>query len=353
MKRQFYLDLAARGLRMPVGTDLVLHEKAEHEAIRLEGKRLGAVMVEAAARYHTPLAVPLMDLTLEKGALLGMLGISHAEAAEYHFAEAIGPEVLARVQEHLGDPLDERSKAQVEAIRFVASQPGLVPIGMCIGPFSLMTKLLADPITPVYMAGEGVSGAEDPDVRNVERALELSQAIIRRSLARQIEAGAKAIFLAEPAANVAFISPKQLEAGSEVWNRFVMAPNRALRQQLGEAGVDLIFHCCGEICERMLVGFAALDPVILSLGSSRKLWEDAELMPETTVLYGNLPTKKFYSDALASQADVGRMTRELLANMRSAGHPFILGSECDVLSVPGSEPRIRAKVDVMLTCPAH
>ena len=39
-----------------------------------------------------------------------------------------------------------------------------------------------------------------------------------------------------------------------------------------------------------------LDPAILSLGSSRTLWEDAALVPKSVVLFGNLPTKKFYSD---------------------------------------------------------
>jgi len=35
--------------------------------------------------------------------------------------------------------------------------------------------------------------------------------------------------------------------------------------------------------------------------------------------------------------------------MRAAGHPFILGSECDVLHVPEAAETIRNKVDVMLS----
>jgi hypothetical protein len=34
--------------------------------------------------------------------------------------------------------------------------------------------------------------------------------------------------------------------------------------------------------------------------------------------------------------------------MRESGHPFILGSECDILSVPGSEQTIQAKVAAFL-----
>ncbi len=66
MEREFYLDLAASGLRMPIGTHLVLHEQAHPEEILLDGPRLGEVLIETAHRYTTPLAVPLMDLTLEK-----------------------------------------------------------------------------------------------------------------------------------------------------------------------------------------------------------------------------------------------------------------------------------------------
>lgn len=32
MHREFYIELARRGLRMPIGTDLVLHEKEECQA---------------------------------------------------------------------------------------------------------------------------------------------------------------------------------------------------------------------------------------------------------------------------------------------------------------------------------
>lgn len=34
--------------------------------------------------------------------------------------------------------------------------------------------------------------------------------------------------------------------------------------------------------------------------------------------------------------------------MRQTGHPFVLGSECDILSVPGSEREIVSKVEAFL-----
>ncbi|MBM3496789.1 MAG: hypothetical protein FJX72_21080, partial [Armatimonadetes bacterium] len=60
MDRQFILDLAASHLRMPIGADLVLREKPDNAAIVFDGPALGAVVAEAARRYRTPLAIPLI-----------------------------------------------------------------------------------------------------------------------------------------------------------------------------------------------------------------------------------------------------------------------------------------------------
>jgi hypothetical protein len=115
----------------------------------------------------------------------------------------------------------------------------------------------------------------------------------------------------------------------------------------------LIFHDCGQLIPFFVEQFATrLRPVILSFGSSRKLWEDAALVPPDVVLYGNLPTKNFYSDAALPLEKVRALTVELLERMRATGHPHILGSECDVLHVPDAAATIRAKVDLMLSCTA-
>ncbi|MDD5260377.1 MAG: hypothetical protein PHD76_00870 [Methylacidiphilales bacterium] len=50
-------------------------------------------------------------------------------------------------------------------------------------------------------------------------------------------------------------------------------------------------------------------------------------------------------DAIKQVSELGR---EIATRMRATRHPFILGSECDVLSVPGSEQTIRAKVAAFL-----
>jgi uroporphyrinogen-III decarboxylase len=350
MDRTFYLDLARSGARFPIGAHLVLGERADPERLLLDGEALGRVVEEAAHRYQTPLGVPLMDLTVEKADLGAMLGVPEGELGTWHVADCPDDGTIERVEAALGSPPTPRLKANAEAIRYVAERTALLPMGMAIGPFSLMTKLLADPITPVFLAGAGAGGADDPTVRTVEVALELAIRTVQRSIRIQVQAGARAVVLCEPAANRVYISPRQLANGSDVFERLVMEPNRRIRRTLAEGGADLVFHDCGELVDAMVAGLVALDPVILSLGSSRRLWEDARQVPRTTVLYGNLPTKSFFSDVEMPIGRVEELTRELLDRMGQSGHPHILGSECDVLSVPGCEATIRRKVERMLGC---
>ena len=350
MERRFYLDLARSGLRMPIGADLVLHEQPNPAAILTDGEALGRVVEETARRYRTPLAFAHMDLQLEKTVLLEILGIPAADIALYHFGEDPGAEAVTRLRDGLRKPLNPALRAQIDSVAYVGRQTDLVPIGMTIGPFSLMTKLLKDPITPIYMAGSGMTADNDPDVALVERALDLSLQIVLYSVEAQIRAGAKAIFMAEPAANVVYVSPKQIEAGSDIFERYPIAADRRVKALVDRHGVDLIFHCCGELNDYMLRQFTTLDPVILSLGSSRKLWEDARIVPKNIVLFGNLPSKHFYSDAVITRAQVEAQACELLHRMKEAEHPFILGSECDVLNVPGSSAVIRDKVEAFVHC---
>lgn len=343
MDRKFYLDLAAAGLCMPVGADLVLREQADHDEILRDGRRLGEVLQRAARRFETPLALPVMDLKLEKAALLAMLGVPADQVDTYHFTAPPSDAMMRQVQRSLGAAYDARLAAQVDSIAWIASNTSLVPVGMTIGPFSLMTKLVADPITPLYLAASGVTAEEDAEVKMLDRCLELATKVILRSLNAQILAGAELVFIAEPAANVAFISPNQMAAGSDVFDRYVMKRNQQIRSSLRAWDVDLMFHCCGQLTDEMVRKFTELDPALLSLGSSRKLWQDAAIVPKTTVLYGNLPSKQFYSDELMPLEEVKRSARELRERMAATGHPFILGSECDILCVPGHEQKLMSK----------
>jgi uroporphyrinogen-III decarboxylase len=312
---------------------------------------LGEVAEAAARRYASPLAIPLMDLTLEKEDLLRILGTPEAEAETFHFGEAPGEGTLQLMRDSSRTSFGARGQAHIDSLRYVAGKTDLLPVGMAIGPFSLMTKLMADPITAIAVAGMGMTPEEDASVLLAERCLALAEMAIARSLEAQIKAGAKALMICEPAANIVYLSPRQMNAGSDIFERFVMRPNLRIKDQLASAKIDLIFHDCGELSGFMVEQFARrLDPAILSLGSSRKLWEDAALVPKRVVLFGNLPTKKFYSDAAMPAEQVEAMTLELIGKMRTVGHPHILGSECDVLHVPEAAATIRRKVEAMLTC---
>ena len=180
--RAYYIGLAHAGLRMPIGTDLILHEHADPGEIVLDGRRLGQVSEEAACRYGTPLAVPLMDLRLEKADLLHRFGVSEADVDTFHFDVIPSEDDLARVAASIDAAFPARSQAHFDSIRYIAGETKLVPVGMAIGPFSLMTKLMADPIVPIAMAGMGVTGAEDPGVLMAERCLALAEWTVHRSL---------------------------------------------------------------------------------------------------------------------------------------------------------------------------
>jgi hypothetical protein len=350
VNRDFYLSIAASGLRMPIGADLALHEETDPEAIVLDGPRLGRVVERAARTWGSPLALPLMDLRLEKADLLSLLGVNAPDLDAAHLHAAPGPEAVAQVLAAADAPWLPRHLAHFGALRYIAGQTDLLPVGMAIGPFSLMTKLMSDPITAVAMAARGVAAEEDDQVHLAETSLRLAEFAVARSLRGQAAAGAKAVMICEPAASRVYISPKMMERGSDVFERYVMQPNLRLKQQLDDAGVDLIFHDCGELIDSMVEQFATrLHPVILSLGNSRRLWEDARLVPRDVVLFGNLPTKNFYSDDVVPPSQVRALADHLASAMAETGHPYILGSECDVLYVPEYAATIRKKLDLAMS----
>lgn len=67
------------------------------------------------------------------------------------------------------------------------------------------------------------------------------------------------------------------------------------------------------------------------------------------MLFGNIPSKGFILDESGFRdADIAAQAEQLVRRMAACGHPFIIGSECDVLCVAGAEQRIRRKVSAML-----
>lgn len=334
---------------MPIGTDLILHQQADPAAILLDGSRLGAVVAQAAREFGTPLGLLLMDLKVEKAAIARRFGVPPEQADTFHFETAPDAALRRDFSATLAQAdATPRMAANLGALRFLAHSTDLIPAGMSIGPFSLLTKLLADPITPVFLAGSGATDDDEPEVALLEAALEISLAFTLDYVRRQIDAGARVIFIAEPAANKVYLSPNQLESGSGILERFVLEPNRRIAELLAARGVDHVFHCCGELVDPILAGFATLRPAMLSLGSSRQLWSDAARVPRDIVLYGNLPSKQFYSDELMPPSRVRELVAQLDEAMRASAHPFILGTECDTLHVPGAGETILRKIRCLL-----
>lgn len=348
MATSVLIDLARRGLRVPMATDLVLNQGPDPEAARREGPALGRVVEEHARRWGSPLAFPLMDLRLEKADLLARLGIDEEAADRFHFSGPLDQgtkEALDRAEA----PLCPGSRARDGALVDIAARTDLIPIGMTIGPFSLATKLMADPITAAALMGGGVEPDEDPQVRLLADCLASSESIVAASIRRQLAHGARAVLICEPTASTAYLSPRQIRAGSPIFERLVLEPNARLARLIHDADAGLLFHDCGELTTEMVRAFATrLEPEVLSLGSSRRLWEDAALVPRSVVLYGNLPSKSFYSDATMPLEAVRRTAAELAQAMRHADHPHILGSECDVLHVPEASETIWRKVEAMV-----
>jgi len=98
-----------------------------------------------------------MDLRLEKIDLLARIGVSARDAETFHFTAPLDDAALAMLCGSETELPCPGSMARDKALRHVASIPDLLPIGMAIGPFSLVTRLMADPIAAVALAGRGIS----------------------------------------------------------------------------------------------------------------------------------------------------------------------------------------------------
>jgi hypothetical protein len=206
-RHQLFLELARSGFRAPFCCDVVLHEEANPDGVRRDGPALAAVLRRSALEWSAPLGLSLMDLTLEKTDLLGALGVSEEEAERFRFNEPLDDAARQTLMMESGWQC-AASRARDDAMRVLAAEGNLFPIGMCIGPFSLTTNLMADAVTATALAGTGVMSSEEPQVRLLYQCLEVAEAAVGRALRRQVAAGAAAILLCEPAASTTFLSPR-------------------------------------------------------------------------------------------------------------------------------------------------
>ena len=88
--RSVFLQMAEGGTTMPLATDLVLHEEPDVGQVLSDGRALGRLVVRAARRFEVPLALPRMDLTLEKDLLLQGVAAGPRAVEAFHFRDQPG-----------------------------------------------------------------------------------------------------------------------------------------------------------------------------------------------------------------------------------------------------------------------
>jgi uroporphyrinogen-III decarboxylase len=351
MSRQTFHDFARRGLAMPLAVDLLVHLESTPEKVDANPAEMARIMIRAAEVFDTPLAVAPMDLRVEKAALAEWLGIPAAEHETFHLSQPLSFEQIEALRNHFGDgELTARMRVTAEALGIAAKRSALIPTGMAIGPFSLVTKIMEDVITAVFMVGAETDPDEDESVALALQLIELTTGLVEAYVRAQIAGGAKAIIICEPAANKVYFSPKQIAEGSNVFERMVIEPNRRIVKAIEEAGADLILHDCGELTPEMIADLAGLHPVVLSLGSCVDIVEATRHVPRDVVLFGTVPSKFVPREDEMPVEKVRAICASLRDRMEATGHPFILGSECDVLCVHGHERGIMAKAREIAEC---
>ena len=156
-----------------MATDLVLNEDPDPEATRADGIGWARSWNDPRAVPGSSLALPLMDLRLDKADMLSPLGIGEDEADRFHFTAPLDQSTREAIQRNR--PPTVPGVSRDGALRYIASATDLLPVGMAIGPFSLATKLMADPITAVALLGSEVSPEADPQVKLLCDCLEAAE----------------------------------------------------------------------------------------------------------------------------------------------------------------------------------
>lgn len=348
MGREYYLELAQQKIAVPIAIDLLVHEISDEERVGTDPKEMARVMTACAERFNIPLAIAPMDLRVEKRALTMLLGIDEHDADGFHLVEPLGEKKVNAVVDRLNrEGLSARMQTTCDALQILAQEGKHTPVGMGIGPFSFLTKIAEDMIVAVLMISQGMTAEDDEAVGLALELLPLATELIERYLVAQVKAGASAIIICEPAANSVYISPAVMDAGSDIFERIVMEPNRRLIQAIEEAGGDVIFHDCGELTDEMIRLIGTLRPAVISFGSTTDLVKAAALVPEDVVLLGNVPSKHFPSEAEMPSEKVRGICQKLRHDLDATGHPYILGSECDILCVHGKEEAILRKAKII------
>ena len=221
-----------------------IHLDANPDAIPLDGNHLGQLIAKNAHQHHSKLAVPFLDLTIEKNIILEQLKLP----LDHQFHNPLPYETVHDLCHRLQTAPTGRWKATVDAIAYIAQHTELTPVGLSTGPFTVMTQLVADAKAAVQQAGHGISAQDSPAVNLTEQMLDLALRVCIRVIASQLGAGAKVIIVCEPAVDQDCLQPVTFE-------RYVLAPHRHIKEILNAAGAELIVHAPGKLTPEMRKAF--------------------------------------------------------------------------------------------------
>ena len=251
MTRSYFLDLARSGRACPMATDLVLNEEPDPEAARRDGDAAGPGRGTARAALglaawpcrswtcgsRRPTCWPAWESARKRRTgSTSPRPLDHGDAGGAAGGEAPAVPEARHATGPCGTSRD---------------RPTSCPIGMTIGPFSLATKLMADPITAAALLGSGVTPEDDPQVKLLCDCLEAAEATVLESVRRQLEQGARAVLVCEPAASIglSLASPDQGRL-ADLRAAGARAQRAARVRSSGTPRRDLIFHDCGELTAR-------------------------------------------------------------------------------------------------------
>ncbi len=290
---------------------------AVYPGLAVTGARVNDVVTDAAAqfeasaalheRYHTPIVLSAMDLSVE----------AEAFGCEVCFADNEIPFVVGRRIKSLEQaralavpkPGDGRTAVYLETVRRlkqIAVRP--LVLGGCIGPFSLAARLV------------GVSEAmeltlTEPDLMHA--VLEkCTQFLIEYVRAFQ-HAGADGLIMAEPAAGL--LSPRSMSAFSSIHIKQIALP-------VTDGAFTLLLHNCAARLPHLA---AILETGLKSFhfGAPMDLGAAVGKVPADVVLCGNLDPAGVFVQL--EPAEVKARAGQLLC--ATAGHRnYVLSSGCDV-----------------------
>ncbi len=264
-------------------------------------------METIVSRYPVGAALNMMDLSVEAQAL----------GCEIHFSDDEIPTVSGCAISSI-DMADDikippigtaRTGIYIEGVRLAKQRIKSVPV-FCgvIGPYSLAGR--------VYNMTELMMDCFDyPDKVNVllEKCTEFLIAYINAFKA----AGADGVILAEPAAGL--LSPDMCEAFS---SKFV----RRIIEETGSEDFVFCYHNCGGGVIDMSESIASLGADIYHFGNAIELDKIIPLMPQSSIVMGNLNPVLFGSGT----ADEIRAKTRGIFEKCSKYDNFMLSSGCDI-----------------------